>query len=171
MCSFGSVTIGLIYNAIALQYNAQINKLRFEKEDEVNNYNKKRLTYEIMSDWYKADMAMNAEKARRFVTPFKGKLNDPVVLSEFKKKLADDAHLEDRKSLTAVLNYFENLALLVYDKVIDEAILKKAFRTAFLTYYNNLKEYIEDEQRGNNGSNCRIFINFVSLSKSWLWVD
>jgi len=56
---------------------------------------------------------------------------------------------------------------LLADDVIDESILKKCFRTLFTQYYDNLKEYIEDEQRENNGGNSKIFINFVSLCKKW----
>jgi hypothetical protein len=168
IASFGCVTIGLIYNAVSLQYNYQINKQKFEREDELSRLEKVKFTYQVISDWYKADMAMNAERTRRFVRPFKGQLSQPARLQEFKLLLAQDDNLETRKSLISVLNYYESLALLAFDKVIDEDILCKSFKTGFVTYYDNLKEYIEDEQRGNGGANAKIFINFVTLTKKWL---
>ncbi|MBC7934398.1 MAG: DUF4760 domain-containing protein [Rhizobacter sp.] len=64
-----------------------------------------------------------------------------------------------------MLNYFESLALLLDDKIIDEAILEKGFRTAILSYYETFREYIEDEQR--EPGNARVFVNFVSLAKRW----
>ncbi len=167
MCSFGCVTIGLLYNATSLQYTYVINKKKFEKEEEDAKNEKVRFTYQITSEWFKADMAMNAEIARRFVLPYKGKLKQSAQLLEFKSKLTADDSIHIRKSLTAILNYFENLSLLLADDVIDESILKKCFRTLFTQYYDNLKEYIEDEQRENNGGNSKIFINFVSLCKMW----
>lgn len=167
MCSFGCVTIGLLYNATALQYTYTINKKKFEKEEEEAKNDKVKFTYQLTSEWFKADMSMNAEIVRRFISPYKGKLKQSAILHEFKSKLmADDAVLI-RKSLISNLNYFENLSLLLADDVIDEDILKKCFRTLFTQYYDNLKEFIEDEQRENSGGNSKIFINFVSLCKKW----
>jgi hypothetical protein len=167
MCSFGCVTIGLLYNATSLRYNYEINKIKFEKEEDDAEKDKIRFTYQLTSEWFKADMAMNAEIVRRFISPYKGKLKQATQLQEFKVKLMADESLVIRKSLISNLNYFENLSLLLADNIIDEVILKKCFRTLFTQYYDNLKEFIEDEQRENNGGNSKIFINFVTLCKKW----
>ena len=167
MCSFGCVTIGLMYNAVSLQYNYQINKKKFDDEAEANRRDKIRFTYDLTSSWFKGDMAINAETTRRFLQPYKGVLNQSAKLIEFKEKLDSPNGETHRRSLISILNYFENLSLLLEDGVIDEDILKKCFKTLFLTYYNAIKEYIEDEQRGNNGGNSKIFINFVTLCKKW----
>lgn len=169
MSTFGCVTIGLIYNATALQYNYEVNKIKLESETRESKGKKVKITYEAVSEWYKGDMASNAEVARRFIQPFKGKLNNSEILINFKNELKIDENIHVRKSITSVLNYFEHLSLLCADNVIDEEILRKAFRTAFVTYYLNLKEYIEDEQRGNDGANSKIFINFVEITKKWLY--
>ena len=167
MCSFGSVTIGLLYTATSLQHTYAINKKKFENEDDEAKKDKVKFTYQLTSEWFKADMSMNAEIVRRFVSPYKGELKRPERLEEFKSKLmADDAVLI-RKSLIANLNHFENRSLLLADDIIDEDILKKCFRTLFTQYYDNLKEFIEDKQRENSGGNSKIFINFVSLCKKW----
>ena len=104
----------------------------------------------------------------RIISPYKGKLKNPTVLEEFISLFKKEESLTNRKSLISVLNYFEHLSLLINDNVVDEKIIKNAFRTLFVTYYDNLKDYIEDEQRGNNGSNSKVYINFVNLSLKWL---
>ena len=168
MSAFGCVTIGLIYNATALQYNYELNKYKLEQLEKEGHHNKVKFTYEAISDWYKNDMATNAEITRRFIKPFKGTLSNTGELEKFKTELSKDENVNTRKSIISVLNFFEHLALLKADGVINEEILKKAFRTAFITLYSNLKEYIEDEQRGNSGANAKIYINFVELAKKWL---
>jgi hypothetical protein len=65
------------------------------------------------------------------------------------------------------LNYFENIALLLSENIIEESSLKNCFQTLFLQYYDNLKEYIEELQRGNGGHNGKFLINFVTLCKKW----
>jgi hypothetical protein len=167
IASFGCVTIGLLYNAISLQYNFQINKMKFDKEAESERNDKIKFTYEVTSTWWKSDMSSNSETAKRFITPYKGLLNQSSKLIEFKTKLESTEGYEVRRSLIAILNYFENLSLLIEDGMIDEEILKKCFRTLFITYYHNLKEYINDEQSGNSGGNSKIYINFVRLCKKW----
>jgi hypothetical protein len=167
MSAFGCVAIGLIYNATSIQYSYELSKHKMEKEDKEGHSKKVKLTYEVISEWYKNDMATNAEITRRFIKPYRGRLNEPADLRDFKKELGKNENLNIRKSLISVLNYFEHLALLSGDEVINEEIVKKAFRTAFITLYTTVREYIEDEQRGNSGANYRIYINFVQLSKKW----
>src|SRR5260221_6531435 len=130
ICTFGCITIGLIYNATALQYNFELNKQKFEKENLENHGKKVKITYEAISEWYKGDMATNSEIARKFLQPYKSKLNEPNILAKFKLALDIEENANIRKSLTSVLNYFEHLSLLCVDNVIDEIILRKAFRTA-----------------------------------------
>jgi hypothetical protein len=168
LCSFGFVTIGLIYNAASLQYNYTLNKMKIEREEEDNKGKKVKITYEAMSDYHRSDMANNREITRRFIKPFKGKLSKGEALKEFKKSLSQEENMHIRRSLISILNYFEHLSLLSTDNVIDEEILKKGFRTAFISLYSNLKEYIEEEQRGNNGANAKIYISFVSICQKWL---
>ena len=124
----------------------------------------------MISEWYKEDMATNSEVSRKFLQPYKGRLNEPKTLAYFKRDLDIEENINIRKSLTSVLNYFEHLSLLCADHVIDEIILRKAFRTAFLTYYTTLKEFIEDEQRGNSGANSKIYINYVSIIQKWMYL-
>ncbi|HMH21396.1 MAG TPA: DUF4760 domain-containing protein [Puia sp.] len=169
MGTFGCVTIGLIYNAAALQLNYELNRQKFETDAQDNQGKKVQITYEAVSEWYKTDMATNFEVTRKLMQPYKGKLNDPGILADFKWQLDLKNNMNTRKSLTAVLNYFEHLSLLCADNVIDEEMLKKTFRTAFITYYTNLKEFIEDEQRGNAGANSRIYINFADITKKWMY--
>jgi len=165
--SFGAVTIGLIYNAVALQYNFELNKLRLEREDNELKEKKTKITYEAMSDYHRSDMAKNREIAKRFVRPYKNKLSKQEMLDEFISKLYEEEHIETRMALISLLNYFEHLSLLCADNVIDEEILRKAFRTAFITLYWSVKEYIIWEQSGNAGANAKIYVNYVQTCNKW----
>lgn len=126
------------------------------------------MTYEAMADYHKSEMATNKEIAKHFIQDYKGRLSDPKILKKFIRTLAKRKKLSERKSLISLLNYFEHLSLLIEDDIIDESTIKKAFKTAFISLYSNLKEYIEYEQRGNSGSNARIYENFVAISKRWM---
>jgi Domain of unknown function (DUF4760) len=165
--SSGIVAIGLIYTARSLSFQYEINKLKIDKDDELLNLDKLRFTYELTSEWFKSNFPHNAEIVRRFMEPYKGKLSDNNYLDQFNNFLNSEKGLETRKALSSNLNYFESISLLLGDNLIDERSLKKAFKTVFLLYYDNLKEYIEFLQRGNGGSNVRIYKNFVELCQKW----
>lgn len=165
--STGSVAIGLIYTARSLSFQYEVNKLKLEKEDEVYTLEKIRFTYEITSDWFKADISKNAEIVKRFIEPYKGQLAMPAKFDEFNNFLNSELGFEIRKAIGSNLNYFENISLLLADNIIDEESLKKCFKTVFLAYYDNLKEYIEYRQRGNGGVNVNAYVHFVNLCKRW----
>ena len=165
--SSGVVAIGLIYTARSLSFQYEVNKLRIDKEDEILELNKIRFTYELTSEWFKSNFPHNAEIVRRFMEPYKGKLSISENLDKFNKFLNSEQGLDTRKALSSNLNYFESISLLLGDNLIDEQSLKKAFKTVFLLYYDNLKEYIEYLQRGNGGNNVRIYKNFVELCQKW----
>ena len=152
MASFGSVTIGLIYTAISFQYTykaaiEQANKeeTRYQealtKAKKAENIRKIKFSYDACSTWYKVDMALNVEKAKRFMQPFKNTLHDSKELEKF---------------INALL-----------DNMADEETVKKNFKTAFSSYYFNLKHYIEHIQTIDSGINKRVFSNFVEIAKKW----
>jgi hypothetical protein len=176
MASFGSVTIGLIYTAISFQYTYKADIEKAAKEEvryqetlnnaiKAENIRKIKFSYDACSTWYKIDMALNVEKTKRFMQPFKNKLHDAKELETFISAL--DHSIDDRKSLIAVLNYFESISLLILDNMVDEETVKKNFKTAFSTYYINLKKYIEHIQTIDSGINHRVFCNFVEIAKRW----
>lgn len=177
MASFGSVTIGLIYTAISFQYTYKADIEKAVKEEKryqetltnakkAENIRKIKFSYDACSTWYKIDMALNVEKAKRFMQPFKNTLHDSKELEKFINAL--DNSIDDRKSLIAVLNYFESISLLILDNMVDEETVKKNFKTAFSSYYFNLKHYIEHIQTIDSGINKRVFSNFVEIAKKWL---
>lgn len=166
--SCGTVTTGLVYTAIALQYNYLSHKERLifdkdnyekkeKREDDFLNTKKIELTFEISSEWFKGDMAINVERTRRFLQPFKEGMHQEGKLLEFKQYLEDNE--SDRKSLIAILNYFENICLLLDRNVIDEECINDAFKSLFCSYYKSLSYYINDIQRDNP----RYFKNYTAV--------
>jgi hypothetical protein len=155
--SGGIITTALIYNAMAISLTRATNKERLEFDrknidrqlafqQQVQLNNKIELTYRISSEWFKPGIADHVERSRRFLQPYKNKLADRTELMKFKTQLEEPGHLENRKALICILNYFENMALLIKRNVIDEEALKEAFKTVFCDYYKSLKPYIEDHQ-------------------------
>lgn len=165
--SSGIIAIGLIYTARSLSFQYEVNKLKIDKEDQILKLDKLRFTYDLTSEWFKSNFPRNAEIVKRFMEPYKGKLSDKTQLNKFNQFLKSAEGLETKMALSSNLNYFESISLLLSDNLIDEISLKKAFKTVFLLYYDNLKEYIEDLQRGNGGNNVRIYKNFVELCQKW----
>lgn len=171
--SCGAVTTGLVYTAIALQYNylSHMERLTFdlqnilkkeEREDAILRTQKVQLTFEITSEWFKGTMAVNVEKSRRFLQPFKDTLHEQEHFHRFKKILEEQE--DERRSLMSILNYFENISLLLERDIIDEDCTKDAFKAVFGTYYRALKPYIDDIQRDNP----RYFKSYVKIANSWL---
>lgn len=136
--SCGAVTTGLVYTAIALQYNHLSHRERLEfdrqnilkkeeREDVILRTQKIQLTFEITSEWFKGTMAVNVEKSRRFLHPFKDMLHEQEHFRLFKNRLEEQE--DERRSLTSILNYFENISLLLERGIIDEYCTKDAFKS------------------------------------------
>ncbi len=176
MASLGSVTIGLIYTAISFQYTYKADMEKSVKDEDRyrqalesakahEKLTKIKFTYDICSTWYKSDMALNVQIARKFMQPFKDKLHDSNKLEDFINTL--DTSDNDRKAFVAVLNYFESISLLIKDEIIDEDTAKKSFKTVFSAYYTNLKIYIKRIQEIDHGVNHRVYCNFVEIAEKW----
>lgn len=172
--SCGAVTTGLIYTAIALQYNyishterlafdKQTNDRKEEREDNVLKTKKIELTFEISSLWFKGDMAENVERTRTFLHTYKiTPLNNPSHLQDFIEYL--DKNRTERKSLVSILNFFENISLLLDKDVIDEECIQDSFKAVFISYYCILMPYIAIVQ----SDNPRYYKSFVKVVTKWM---
>lgn len=172
--SCGAVTTGLVYTAIALQYNyishserlafdKQINDRKEHREDSVLKTKKIQLTFEISSLWFKGDMAENVERTRQFLQKYKiTPLSNNANLENFIKYL--DENRIERKSLVSILNFFENISLLLSKDVIDEECIKDSFKALFTSYYSILMPYIKNIQ----ADNPRYYKSFVSIVTQWM---
>lgn len=172
--SCGALTTGLVYTAIALQYNYVFHKERllFDKANNEDNKNREdktlytkkvQLSFEISSEWFKGGMAVNVEKSRRFLQHYKDNLHISDNLLKFKAALEENE--SERTSLISILNYFESIALLLERDVIEEDCIKDAFKALFNSYYKTLKPFIDDLQRENK----RYFKSFSAIATKWLY--
>ncbi|MDA7994175.1 MAG: hypothetical protein MPJ25_14180 [Pirellulales bacterium] len=62
-----------------------------------------------------------------------------------------------------LLNYFEHISVLIQYKHIDELIVKKMFKTKFISTYYTYKQQIEKER----GKNPRVYINYFKQVEKW----
>lgn len=169
----GAVTTGLVYTAISLQYNyishnerlefdRQNNERKEKREDDIIKSKKMQLTFKISSLWFKGDMAENVERARRILKPYKQKhLNNHTNFEEFIIYL--DNNESDRKSLVAILNFFENISSYLEKNIVDEECMQDVFKALFCSYYSVLKPYIDNIQTDSP----RYFKSYVNVVKRW----
>ena len=59
-----------------LEFDRQNILKKEEREDAILKTQKVQLTFEITSEWFKGTMAVNVEKSRRFLQPFKDTLHE-----------------------------------------------------------------------------------------------
>lgn len=106
-------------------------------------------------------MANHVELSRKFLREHKEKLQDHKPIQEFIDELENN--IEARKAVICVLNYFENLALLIKNDLVDENCIKDCFKTLFIDYLNILRKYIDEVQKESK----RHLINYEEIAKKW----
>jgi len=160
----GLVTTTLIYTAknLRLNFEASQAKLQFdsdkfdyEKNAKSEEIRRKKIEYsfQVCSQWYSPAMAVHVELSRSFVRKHADKLRDHVI-ADFVNELEEN--LESRRCVISVLNYFENISLLIFKELIDKEIMRDSFKTLFCEYYKVLKPYIIERQKQSG----RFLINY-----------
>lgn len=171
MITCGIVSTTLIYHAKNLKLNFEANKekLEFDKKkfeeeksikEEENRRAKTIYSFEASTLWFKPDMAKNVELSRGYLLKNKDKLMNGQ-LGEVVAEL--DKDVETRKSVVCVLNYFENLSLMIKNNIVDENAIKNCFKTVFLDYFKILKRYIDEIQK----TSTRYLMNYEEIAKKW----
>lgn len=168
----GLVSTTLVYHAKNLKLNYDVNKAKIEfdkrkyeeeKDSKKQDICKKKIAYafQVSSLWFKPDMANHVELSRKFLREHKEKLQDHKPIQEFIDELENN--IEARKAVICVLNYFENLALLIKNDLVDENCIKDCFKTLFIDYLNILRKYIDEVQKESK----RHLINYEEIAKKW----
>lgn len=171
MLTCGIVITALIYSAKSLKLNFESNneklefdKKKFEEEKELRNEELKRqkdkYTLEVSAIWFKPEMADNVETSRSFLRTNKEKLlSGPII--EMITEL--DNNQEARKAVVCILNFFENLSLLIKREIVDEESLKACFKTVFIDYFKVMRRYIDEIQK----TSSRYLMNYEEVAKRW----
>ena len=168
----GLVSTTLVYHAKNLRLNYEVNKakidfdlLKYAEEKEgkkIESEVKKKLhAFKVSSLWFRPDMANHVELSRKFLREHKDKLLSHKPISEFISEL--ESNIESRKAVTCVLNYFENLSLLIKNDLVDEESLKQCFKTLFIDYLNILRKYIDEIQKESK----RFLMNYEEIATKW----
>ncbi len=168
----GAITTTLFYHAKNLKNNFDANqeklnfdaqKFEYEKEEKIKASlkNKRLLSAEVCSWWFKPEMAVNVEKVRYFLKKYETRLKDHKPIREFIQAL--EKNHEDRQALISILNLFEYIALLLKNELADEELLNGAYKSIFCDYYDRLKRYIAIRRKKNG----LYLINYEELAKKW----
>ncbi len=167
----GVVCTTLIYHAKNLKLNFEANKAKLdfdifkynqEKDRKITEQSQRKIAYsfEATAPWFRGDMSAHAELARAFLRTHKDELNNSPI-ANIKSKLESDT--ETRRAIACVLNYFENLSVMINEKIVDEDTIKKCFKTLFVDYHKVLRRYIDDIQ----STSARYLLNFEDVAKKW----
>lgn len=168
----GLVSTTLVYHAKNLRLNYEVNKAKidFDKlkytEEKISKEkdtekSKTLYSFQVSSLWFKPDMANHVELSRKFLREHADKLKDHIPISEFISELENN--IEARKAVICILNYFENISLLIKKDLVDEECIKLCFKTLFVDYLKLLRKYIDEIQKESK----RFLMNYEDIAKKW----
>lgn len=168
----GLVSTTLVYHAKNLRLNYEVNKekiefdkAKYEEEKQAKLKEaakaKKLYAFQVSALWFKPDMATHVELSRKFLREHHAKLEAHQPISEFVEALEKD--IEARKAVTCILNYFENLSLLIKNDLVEEDAIKNCFKTLFVDYHKALRKYIDEIQKGSK----RFLMNYEEIANEW----
>lgn len=152
-----TATLTLLFHS----YNSE-NQILVQKKNYLMTRTKN--TYDMISEWHNPSMMPSVNKTRELLTNVERikELSSPATIEGFAMYLKDNQ--EDRKHLILVLNYFENICtLLATSEHVDKEIIKKAFKSLFISYYETLEHYINFRQKEHPDS----WFYFECTSKEW----
>ncbi|WP_397364344.1 DUF4760 domain-containing protein [Olleya sp. R77988] len=152
-----TATLTLLYHSFSLEY--QINTQRKNTDLLRAKY-----TYEIISQWTNPNMRDCVNTVRVMLkTPARQKeLENMTKIEDFADYL--QKHQKERSYLVQTLNYFENIATMIETDHIDREIIKKAFKSLFVSYYNVLRNYIDFRQKEYPDS----WMYYEKICKIWI---
>lgn len=154
-----TTTLTLMYHAFNLEY-------QIKNQMSNNQILKSKYTYDIIAKWNEVPMTQSATDTIALAKdPERMKeLSDPSRVKEFFEFINKKENADKRRDLLLVLNYFETVAIMVEKDHIDSNIIKSAFRTLFVRYYNEFKYYIYHRQTTSPRSWC----TYEGLVKKWI---
>ncbi|UPS92827.1 DUF4760 domain-containing protein [Bizionia sp. M204] len=133
-------TLTLLYHAFSLEYQILAQK---ENTDLLRT----KYTYDMISKWSSTDMRECVNEVRSILKDSDRlkELQDPSQIEKFAEYLKSNS--KHRGYLVQTLNYFENIATMYDTNHIDHEIVKKTFKSLFISYYAVLKNYIDFRQK------------------------
>lgn len=152
-----SATLTLLYHSFNLEYQVNTQKKNTDML-------RAKYTYDIISKWSHPNMRVCVNEVRAVLkNPDRIKeLEDVNKIEAFAKYLEENK--EHRGYLVQTLNYFENIATMMDTDYIDSDIIKKSFKSLFISYYKVLKNYIDFRQKEYSDS----WVYYEMISKKWI---
>ena len=143
--------VGIIISVL-VYYNSQKQyKLNQKSFEDQHDYNRRLCSLNLIEKWdsdtLKSRTCLMNKWKERFTS------DNPIPYDEIKKfrdeqlKLASDSSIAFNEITTVtehiqiILNYFENIALAIDNKIADEDVLKEAFRNTFERWFYLLGDY------------------------------
>ncbi len=152
-----TATMSLLYNSFNLEH--QINS-----QNENNILFKAKYTYDIISEWSKPSMMKSIACTRNLLKNSERieELGDASKVQKFDEYLTENS--KERSHLVLVLNYFENICTMIETGHINDDIVKKAFKSLFISYYRTLKHFIDLRQKEYPDS----WMYYEKITKKWI---
>lgn len=151
-----TATLTLIFHSLNLE-----NQILTQKKNYLMTRTK--YTYDMISEWHHPSMMPSVNKTRELLKNDDRikELSSTSTIESFAQYLKTNQ--DDRKHLILVLNYFENISTLMGSDHVDKEIIKKSFKSLFMSYYEALEHYINFRQKEHPDS----WYYFECISKEW----
>ncbi|MEK6153109.1 DUF4760 domain-containing protein [Flavobacteriaceae bacterium 3-367] len=151
-----TATLTLVYHSLSLEQ-------RIEEQKYNNFLYRSKYTYDLISEWHSPRMMDSISCARKLIRDKKRnvELKDKTKVSDFADYL--EKNLNERKHLILILNYFENISTMIDSGHVDVEIVKNAFKSMFISYYEYLENYIDFRQKEYPAS----WAYFELVAKKW----
>ncbi len=150
----GSVAImALIYHALSLE-----SQYKFHQENLFLTRNQ--YAYDVSSKFNEPHMT----EALQFLSKIdaeKEKYFPDKKVQKFLDYIKENP--KDRQKIVTVINYFEQLSILIANGHIEEKIIKNTFKTVFISTFILMKPYIDYSQQENR----TIWCNFENMAVKW----
>ncbi|WP_417289631.1 DUF4760 domain-containing protein [Corallibacter sp.] len=150
----GSVAImALIYHALSLE-----SQHKFHQENLFLTRNQ--YAYDVSSKFNEPHMTEALQFMSKIDSDIESYFPDRKV-QKFLDYIKDNP--KDRQKIITVINYFEQLSILIENGHVEEKIIKKTFKTVFISTFILMKPYIDYRQQESR----TIWCNFENMSNKW----
>lgn len=152
-----SVIIALFYTIITYEYN----QTKFKHDIKTS---KDTLSFNIALEWHRPVMVDHLKTCAEFLQNNKT-LIDQNKAHDFDLELEKKEHVDQKRALLSIFNYFECISLGVKRGIMDEEFTKGFFKSIFAQFLREYQFYID--YRRKKHANSGMWCNFTELACRW----
>ncbi len=117
------------------------------------------LLFNVALEWHKPNIVEHLKITKTMYETHKHLIEENKS-SEFSEILQNDGSA--CASLVSIFNFLESVAVGVEFGIMDEALIKRCFKSFFISYLNDYEFYISYRRKKNKNPNA--WINFTKMA-------